>query len=158
MANLQKWGDLSSWTDGAFNSSSSDLNIGSFVTGYGVLGSGVISNSGLDLYMDVSFQCTSISPGTNPFFALYLLPVFNDGSTYADGATGSTAANQPTASFLVGTVTLRTEASVAQNVMFRGIVIPPGSFKLYFLNMSGVTMPATGTVCKYRTYAENNNG
>ena len=85
MANLQKWGDVSTWTDGAFNTSSSDLNIGSFVTGYGVLGSGVISNSGLDLYMDVSFQCTSISPGTNPFFALYLLPLLADGSTYADG-------------------------------------------------------------------------
>lgn len=160
MANLEKWSPANpSWVD-IFGTASADLNIASFVQGYGILGSTVVDNStNGNLYCDISYQCTSISPTGVPSIGFYLLPLLADGSTYADGDSATTVvANQPTQTHWLGTLFLRTKASSAQNGMLRGLLIPPGKWKYYFVNNSGVTLPSTGTVCQARFYAETNNG
>lgn len=160
MTSLLKWSPGNpSWVD-IFNTSSSDLNISSFVTGTGIIATTVVDNtSNANLYEDISFQCTSISPSGVPTLNFYLLPLLADGTTYADGDSATTVvANQPTQTHWLGTIFLRLKASSAQNGMLRGLLIPPGKWKHYFINSSNTTLPSTGTVCQARMYAETNNG
>lgn len=160
MSNLQKWSPAGPSFVDIFGTSSGDLNISSFVQGTGILGSSVIDNSSNgNLYCDISYQCTSISPSGVPTLGFYLLPQLSDGTTYADGDSATTVvANQPTMTHWLGTMFLRLKASSTQNAMLRNLLIPPGLWKFYFVNNSGVTLPSTGTVCKARFYAETNNG
>ena len=158
MANLQKWSPIApAWVD-VFGVGASNLNIANFTNGLGIISTTTIVSDG-SLYMDISFQCTSISPSGVPAITFFLLGLLADGATFADGDNNtSTAANQPTQTAFLGTIFLRTKASSAQNQLLRGLLIPPGSYVLYVVNNSGVTLPSTGTVCKARLYAETNNG
>ena len=158
MANLQKWSPIApAWVD-VFGTGSANLNIANFTNGLGIIGTTTIVSDG-SLYMDISFQCTSISPSGVPTVNFSLLGLLADGTTFADGDNNtSTVANQPTQTAFLGTIFLRTKASSAQNQLLRGLLIPPGSYVLYVVNNSGVTLPSTGTVCKARFYAETNNG
>ena len=160
MANLQKWSPANPTFVDIFGTASADLNIASFNNGLGILGTSVIDNStNGNLYCDISYQCTSVSPTGVPTLGFYLLPLLADATTYADGDNNTTVvANQPTNTHWLGTIWLRTKASSAQNAMLRNLLIPVGKWKFYFVNNSGITLPSTGTVCQARFYAETNNG
>jgi hypothetical protein len=163
MTNIQKWGDISAWTDGLFGTNATQLQ--SLAGSAGVLGSGILTNSGEDLLMDCSFQSgSSITAPTSffPWVSLYLFPLLADGSTYVDdGPNGEgVVTSWPSPNFMVSIVQTRT-TNGNLNVMFRGIILPPGQFKLYFLNvaMTGAsTLPASGLKFLYRTYSQTNYG
>lgn len=106
------------------------------------LGSTVIANgTDLDLLMDVSVRLSSYTPGSNPYWELHLVPLLDDGSTYADRS----------AATLVDTLPVTTGAS-AKGLMFWGVSVPPGSYKLQLVNQSGASAtPAADP--QYRTYA-----
>lgn len=154
MANTVLWTSPVSYAN-AFESG--DLN--SLANGSTIIStSTVVSNgTGLYLFADVSFRLGSISPISGANLTLWLLNLLDDGSTYQDGESTATAANQP-AHNPAAIIPLRTKASSTQNQIARRILIPPGTFKFCLLNNSGVSLASSGNTATYQTYALNNNG
>lgn len=159
MTAILKWNAPSAWTNAFEAADLNSLGIATTVISTSNTSGGITNGTGLDLLMDVSIQLGSMTPVAPNYLGLFLLPLLADGTTYADGDSATaTAANMATASFLGGTAVLRLKAASAQNVMIGSITIPPGTFKLYLYNGSGVAFPASGNTAKYRTYSLNTNG
>jgi hypothetical protein len=135
------------WTD-AFTSST----LNSIASTNGILSDVAISNgTALDKYMDVSIALASAAfTGTGANISLHLYPLNSDGSTYGDGKFGSSAAG-PCAYPPIAVIPL-VAATQAQTGSAVGLVIPPGTFKLVFVNNGGVALASSGNTCKYRTY------
>lgn len=153
MATIQ-WLAPGAWTDAFLQS---DLTGATVVNGYGLLSTAAVVTNGTGryLYADISVRLASMTPTAGGHIALFLLPLLDDGTTYADGASSATATAQASITHYVGALALRAVAS-AQNGMVRGILVPPGSFKWYLINRSGVPF-ATGTTVntiKHRLYGE----
>lgn len=150
-----KWLARSSWAD-AFASA----NFNNLANGAGVLSTAtaVDNTTNLHFYADLSFRMvtSTMTPVSGGHLAFYLLPLLDDGTTYPDNANGGTTGDQPGITYYVGSIALRTTSGATQNGMLRGIVIPPGVFKWYMVNRSGVSLPASSTnmTCKYSTYSE----
>lgn len=157
MANIQKWvagaGVGLTWTTAQ---GSTDVDS---ITNTTVKASTTIidNSSALDLYADLSISLGSITSGAGtPYFAVYLQPLNQDGTTYGDGVASGTTA--PAATYFVGTIMCPASATAVITGTLRGIVIPPGSFRFTFQNMTGATLAGSANVIKYRTYNLNNNG
>jgi len=132
----------------------------SLATGSVVVATSAITNTtALDIYGDVSYVLTVGGTTTaSSYLSLYLLPLNQDGTTYGDGtATGTTA---PTATYLVSTNTVRSAITSGSTITgtFRGIILPPGNFKLAVVNQLGVALnAAAAATVSLRTYNENLN-
>lgn len=157
MSNTTRWVIDTNWTSAGFTAS--DFN--SLANGSGVLASSAITNSTpLDMLMDVSFSFANgaTTTGTGSFFVLYLLPLNQDGSTYGDGyASGSTS---PVASYAVASCLVKNGITSGGTLTgtFRGIVLPPGDFKLAIVNQTaGALNASAAATVKYRSYNENLN-
>ena len=130
----------------------STATLNSIASTNGILSDLAISNgTALDKYMDVSIVLASAAfTGTGINISLHLYPLNSDGSTYGDGKFGSSAAG-PCAYPPVATIPL-VAATQAQTGSAVGIVMPPGTFKLVFVNNGGVALASSGNTCQYRTY------
>lgn len=157
MANTTRWIIDTNWTAVSFTAG--DFN--SLASGGGGLSTTAIANgTALDLYADVSFVVTVGGTTTaSSYMALYLLPLNQDGTTYGSGYASSTS-TQPPATYLVGSCMVASGVASGSTVvgMFRGIVLPPGSFKFAVGNVLGVALSATAALTlSMRTYNENLN-
>lgn len=148
MANLGKWGNLSS----IVSLLTTELN--SLANNTACAASSAIANqTNLDIYADIWLHLASWSPVAPNYATLYILEAV-DGSTYPS-ATGAVLRNQP--SQILCTFPLDTTAATAQDVVVRNVLLPPGSFKLVFDNQSGATLNASGNTVKMITYGVNLN-
>lgn len=157
MANTTRWVIDTAYSASAFTAG--DLN--SLASGGGALSTTVIANgSNLDLYCDVSFIVTvGGTTVAGSYFALYLLPLNQDGSTYGDGYASSTSV-LPVGNYQVGGCQVKVGVTSGNTVTgtFRGIILPPGSFKFAFGNQLTVALSSTAALTlQYRTYNENLN-
>jgi hypothetical protein len=126
-----------------------------------VLSSVVVANgTALDLYADVSFSLTGTTPSSGvPFFALYVMALNQDGTTYGDGTQTTTgSATNPTMNSDSEAKVALGKTSAALVGMFRQIILPPGSFCFALLNGTGNALASSANTIKYRTYTINNNG
>lgn len=123
----------------------------------------IANGTALDQFMDISAICaissSTIVAGANLAFWLYLLQ--EDGLTYGDGqlTAGTPASITPvnTPDFL-GAIPLVAAASQTTVVGdLRGLIIPPGSFRVAMQNNSGFTFTSGTQTVKYRTYNQNLN-
>lgn len=109
------------------------------------------------LYADLSFitVTSTFTPTAGGHLAFYLLPLLDDGTSYPNNANGATAGTQPAITYFAGAIAFGTTA-LAHAGMMRGVLIPPGTFKWYVINRTGVALPASATAmtCKYRLYGE----
>ncbi len=131
---------------------SSDPN--SIVSGNAILSTVQIDNStALDIFADISISLGSVTPGSGaPFIGFYLYPLNEDGSSYGDGRFGSSAAGPPPSQYYVGSIPcVPSTAGVITGTM-RGVVLPPGKFKLVIYNGAGVTLASSSNVVDFRTY------
>lgn len=156
MTSLLKWNTAGAWTD-AFPTAS----VSAVANVNGVLStSTVVANGAGDIMADLSFiNGASVTPTAAAGAALdfYLLPLLHDGTTYAGPtSTSATTTSWPSATYFVGRMVFQAIAGVHAG-MIRGIVIPNGTFKWYFVNNTGATT-ATSSTCQYRTYGYNLNG
>jgi hypothetical protein len=111
----------------------------------------IANQTALDKYMDLSVVLASAAfTGTGINISIHLYPLNDDGSTYGDGKFGTAAAG-PCAYPPVAVIPL-VAATQAQTGSAVGIVIPPGTFKLVFVNNGGVALASSGNTLKYRTY------
>ena len=109
------------------------------------------NSSNLDMFMDISIVLASAAFIAPNYIGVYVHPLNEDGSTYGDGRFGSSAAGPPSACYYVGKVDL-VAATQAQEGTLRGVLMPPGQFKIVLHNQGGVALASSGNVCKYRTY------
>lgn len=128
--------------------------LNSLVAGNAVISSVVITNgTNLDLFADISISLGSVTPGAgNPFIGIYFYPLNQDGTTYGDGAFGTTAAGPPPSSYFVGSIPCRASTAGVITGMVRGILLPPGSGKGLLYNNSGVNLASSANTVSYRTY------
>ncbi len=116
--------------------------------------SAVANQTNLDVYADIWLHLASLSPASPNYVNVYILEAI-DGSTYPS-ATGSVLRNQP--SQLLCSFLLDTAATTAQDVVVRGVQLPPGSFKVVLDNHAGVSLAASLNPLKMITYNVDLNG
>jgi hypothetical protein len=138
-----------SWGSAGFGS---ELN--SLVSGNAVIaGTALDNSSALDVFADLSISLGSITPGSGaPYIGLYLYPLNQDGSSYGDGRFGSSAAGPPPSQYYVGAIPCVPSTVGVITGAIRGIVIPPGQWKLVLYNLAGATLASGSNTVKYRTY------
>jgi hypothetical protein len=160
MANTTGWiagrGPGLTWTTAGFTAA----NFNSLANGSVVVAStALVNGTNLDLYADVSFVLTvGGTTTTSSYFALYLLPLNQDGTTYGDNT--ANGATPPSTSYQVASAGVLSGVASGSTVvgMFRGILLPPGSYKFAITNNLGVALNATASATvNYRTYNENLN-
>lgn len=160
MANTTAWiagrGPGLTWTTAGFTAA----NFNSLANGSVVVAStALVNGTNLDLYADVSFVTTVGGTTTaSSYYALYLLPLNQDGTTYGDNVANGSAA--PAAGYQVSAVGVLSGVASGSTVVgtFRGIVLPPGSYKFAIVNNLGIALSATAAATvNYRTYNENLN-
>jgi len=118
----------------------------------------IANGAALDQFMDVSLEATiassTIAAGAN--FALWLMALMEDGTTYGDNSVTTTPAAVTPGLFPVATIPLLAKASTTALYGFaQGIILPPGSFAMALQNNCGFTL--TACTVKYRTYNQNLN-
>lgn len=126
----------------------------------------ITNQTALDLYADLSFTfvngATTTTAGARSL--LWLLPLNQDGTTYGDNSQptiGTKTSVAPAGAYQVGAVShlVGVASGTALVGMFRGIVLPPGSFVFCIQPNSEGALNATATATiAYRTYIENLNG
>lgn len=132
--------------------------LNSLVSGNAVMGSTTVANAtNLDLEVEFSFGGGgSITPSGSPFFGIFMYPLNGDGTTYGDTRFGTTAAGPPPLNYQAGYMGIPaaagTQAGTA-GIAFLGtkILLPNGTFKPVFYNLSGVTLTSSGNILYYRT-------
>jgi hypothetical protein len=103
------------------------------------------------LYGDFDLLCKfAVAPSAGGCVAMYIIPTV-DGTNYSDGD-DSVA---PPATMWVGNFPVRAVTS-AQRVALRGVLLPPGKFKVLAINKSGQAMTNVDNenILSYRPYAE----
>jgi hypothetical protein len=129
----------------------------SVVNGNAVLSGVQIDNTAnLDMFAEVDFRCGSVTTTGNPFLALYGYPLLDDNATFGDGRFASSAAGPPPASYFLGMLGLPVGTQALSGLFARPdgapMILKPYKFKLVFYNSAGVTLPASGITCDYRTF------
>ncbi len=118
--------------------------------GSGALGETINNVTLSHFYADLELTLASVnlSAQTNPSVAIYLLKAI-DGATFSD--------TRASASTLVAVIDVA--ATSAAHFEVRGsIIIPPGSFKPYLVNNTGVAFTAdANNHLVARTYSEESN-
>lgn len=106
------------------------------------LGAEIDNGTDLKLYMDIDLVLSAaVTAGAGaPFVAFHLMPSL-DGTNYP--TPGNTAAVPPSG-YLAGTIAANASASFTRGSL-RGVVIPPGKFKLIVQNKLGVAFPTSDT-------------
>lgn len=150
----EKWiaGGLQGLTWGGVGFST-ELN--SLANGNAVLMSGTAldNSTTLDVFADISVSLGSITPGSGaPFIGIYIMPLNEDGTSYGDGRFGSAAAGPPASAYFVGSVPCNPSSAGVVTGIIRGVVLPPGKFKLCLYNSAGVSLASSANTVDYRTY------
>lgn len=127
-------------------------------TGGTVLSSVSVANgSALDQFMDVSIEAkiaaNTIAAGAN--FALWIMPLMEDGVTYGDNTVTTTPGTLVPGLFPAATLPLHPGGATGLYGYAQGIVLPPGTFSCALQNNSGFGF--TGATGTYRTYNQNLN-
>jgi hypothetical protein len=102
----------------------------------------------------LTLAALDLSSQTNPRVDIYLVESVDGGTDFENGAdANSTDALHPPASNILVSVALRpgsgSEAKLAIESM---LPIPPGRFKIYLVNETGVAFASSGNTLAYRTY------
>src|SRR5262245_48942883 len=129
---------------------SSTLN--SIANGNAILSDLQIDNSSaFDIFADVSFIGGSVTTAAPNYIGIYWYPLLDDGTTYADGRFGSSAAGPPPSCYFRGAIIFPVGTQAPTGALER-IVLPPGKGKFLIYNQAGAAFAASGNTLKYRTY------
>lgn len=115
--------------------------------------SGLINNSvNLRVYSDIDVVLSAaVTAGSgNPTLDLYLIPA-PDGTNSANPPGGTAGAVPVT--YFVGAIAANASASFTRGTL-RGIILPPGYFRIALQNNLGAALPATGNTAKGYEYTE----
>ena len=116
--------------------------------------SAIANQTNLDMYVDIEVNLASLSPTTGAYVALYISEAI-DGSNYP---AQSAADMRLAVTQLLCPIPIGTTAATAQRTAVRNVVIPPGTFKIYLDNQTGVSLASSGSTVKFLPYNVNLNG
>lgn len=144
----EKWAIATNWT------SCFGTELNSLTSANAVQSSIVIANgTAKDMFIDVSISLGSITSGSGtPFIGIYLYPLNQDGTTYADGQFSSAAAGPPPFDYFAGNIPVKASTAAVITGQVDGIRIPPGDFKLVLHNAAGANLASSANTVKYRSY------
>lgn len=114
----------------------------------------IANQTNLDMYADLEVVLGSLSPAAGAYVAIYIALAV-DGTNYP---APSGADIRLTSTQLLCTIPVGTTGSTAYRVAVRNVLLPPGTFKLYLDNQTGVTLAASGNTLKLNAYDVNLNG
>jgi len=117
-------------------------------------GSTYDNTTNLDMYVDVEVNLASLSPGTNPFVAIYIWESV-DGTNFP---AQSAADLRLTSTQLFCTLPIGTTATTAQRVVARNILLPPTKMQFLLDNQTGTALANSGNTVKILPYDVNLNG
>lgn len=111
-----------------------------------VLGAAIDNSSGLDMFMDIEFYVNTQGSArtSGAHIAIYLIPA-PDGTNYHDHS-------QLPINRLIATLPLDA-ATTARRIGGSVLAVPPGLFKLLFVNKTGQALAATSNTAGYRLYS-----
>lgn len=135
------------WTD-----THTTASLNTFTSGNALAGSAIDNSSALDMFMDISVALASFTPAAPGYIGVFIYPLNEDGTTYGDGRFGSSVTGPPPTSYWVGNIPVVTGGAAVQEGTIRGVIMPPGSFKVVLYNNCGANWAASGNTSKYRTY------
>lgn len=123
----------------------------------------IANQTNQDQFADVSLVITNtVTPTAGANIALYIAPLAADGSTYGDG--NFTAGTQKTTytPFWMAeqSVQIQSGSSITKMIAyFKGIILPPVSFRWLLLNATGQSFSSTNAnnLAQFITYNQNNN-
>ena len=114
----------------------------------------VANQTNLDLYADFVLHLAALSPTAGAFITVYILEALDDSTFPAP----SDAALRLQPQQILFSVQLGQDASTAQDIVVRNVLLPPHAFKLKLDNQSGVALGATGNTLSISQYDTNLNG
>lgn len=114
----------------------------------------IANQTNLDMYVDIEVVLASLSPSAGAYVALYIALAV-DGTNYP---APSAADMRLSSTQLLCVIPTGVAASTAQRLAARNVVIPPGTFKIYLDNQTGVALGASGNTVKINPYNVNLNG
>ena len=122
------------------------------------VGAGIDNQTNLCTFMDLEVKLASVdmSAQTNPAIYIYLFEAVDGGTVFdtnEDAQDWSDVSERVTADKICAIMPFRpSDAAEAKHMVKSMIPIPPGDFKLGFMNRSGAALAATTNVLSYRTY------
>ncbi len=129
-------------------------SLSAIASGAYVMGGNINNSVQRNLYMDIELKLSSaVTAGSGqPSVILYLLPSADGGVTYPNPP-GSTAGAAP-ASYYVGSINAVASSAFTSGLL-RGVLLPPGYFRILLRNSLGVAFPTStsSTLSGYR-YSE----
>lgn len=151
MANDIKW-------EGATVSLTSYLttSLNSLANGVIDIGAAIDNTSNLCTFMDLEVTLASVdlSAMTNPAIYIYMFESVDGGTDYDTNEDGVSAASDiPTADKIIAILGLRIDTGAEAKTAIKSMIpIPPGHFKLGWMNKTGAAHAAASNILAYRTY------
>jgi hypothetical protein len=144
MANAINWESSPSLTGYL----TTELN--SLADGANKLGGAIDNSGGLDTHMDVEVYLNTQGSArdSDAHVAVYLLHSADGGTNYNFGDDST----DPPAHAWIGNLNFDA-ATTARYALLTGVPVPPGHFKLLFINETGQALAASGSTAKYRLYS-----
>lgn len=116
-------------------------------------GTDITNGTPLDIFADFSISLASVTTPAGALWAgIYIYPKNEDGTTYGDGRFGTAAAGPPDASYQACSIYVVPSVTAAIVGSCRGVVLPPGTYRVVFYDGFGVNTASSGNVLDYRTY------
>lgn len=125
------------------------------------VGAGIDNQTNLCTFMDLEVKLASVdmSGQTNPAIYIYLFEAVDGGTVFdtnEDGQDWSDVSERVTADKICAIMPFRPSDGAEAKTMIKSMVpIPPGDFKLGFMNRTGAALAGTGNTLAYRTYNIN---
>ncbi len=123
------------------------------------IGAAIDNTSNLCTFMDLEVMLASadFSAMVNPAIYIYMFESVDGGTDYDTNEDGVSASTDiPTADKIVAILSFRIDTGAEAKVMIKSMIpIPPGHFKLGFMNKSGMALAAANNTFAYRTYNLN---
>lgn len=101
-----------------------------------------------DIYFDLA---SAAFTGTDSMIEIYVIPSV-DGTNYPNWTGNVTTDEQQNNQYYAGCV-VTSGATEAQDIVFRGVLLPNGKFKFGFRSRAGVALAASGNTVYWRPHS-----
>jgi hypothetical protein len=102
-------------------------------------------------FADFELNLASLTPTGTPYVSVYIVPTI-DGTNYPGWDAGASPGNANN-NYWVGDIQLKAAAGTVLQAL-RGVLLPPGKYKVGLRNASGVTLASSGNTLDERQYTE----
>lgn len=114
-----------------------------------VLGAAIDNSSNRYLYADLELYLDTFNTAVITSVTVHIIASLDD-TNYEDGSAGVPPVKLADITFQIVT------GNTVKRAIARGLLLPPGKFKLLLTNRTGAAFPAANNTLKYRLYGVEN--